>query len=86
MKEAIIYICRNDEDMMEAAELSGLNVETYGKPQSKYPWYMGWREDHGELKSVSTDNGNGNFNDDYWFKNAIELPVFNLYEKLGMKT
>ncbi len=86
MIKEVVYICHNDDDIIEAVKLSELNPKTYAHKRARYPWYMGWREDDGELRAVSTDNSNGVFSYTDWLKNAIELPTIDLYEKLGMKT
>ena len=86
MRQAIIYICHNIEDILEATELSSLDPKIYGHHRANYPWYIGWREDHGELYSVSTDNSEERFSGTDWFKNAIEIPIIDLYQELGMKS
>ena len=86
MKEAIVYICHNKEDILEAVELSELNPQVYGHHRANYPWYVGWREDDGELYSVSTDNSQERFSHTDWFQGAIEVPVIDLYKELGMKS
>jgi len=86
MKKAIIYICHNKEDILEAVELSEMDPQVYGHPRANYPWYLGWQLEYGRMHSISTDNSEERFSDTDWFKNAIEIPVINLYETLGMET
>ena len=47
MRRAIVYICHNKEDIIEASELSGLDPKLYGHDKANYPWYIGWREELG---------------------------------------
>ncbi len=84
MKEAIVYMCHNHKDVLEAVELSSLDMETYGESKNKYPYYVGRRKKGNNLATVSTNNPSGAFNDEDWFKNAIEIPKLNLYQILGM--
>ena len=85
MIEPKVYVCHSDEDCKDAAELSGLIYNPYGKPRPVYPYYIGkFLNKNGNTKTISTPNVGGDFDNSEWFPHAIEIPRVDIYEKFGM--
>ena len=84
MIEPKVYICHNDEDCKEAAELSRLPISVYGKPRSHYPYFIGKYVSKSGINKIVSTGENSSFKDENWYINKIELPAIDLYEKFGM--